>query len=85
MKPYKNIQTQNLGAVLFIARMLAILGYLAVGLALLIGLLSVFSTGLVGFAVAFPVLGVGMTALFMSALLAALVAIEQTLQFAKKE
>lgn len=80
MKPYKNLKSENLGLLLFTARATAIIGFLFVILAILVSLVGIGAVSFAGYeviAATLSLIPMAIGILFMSGLMAAIVAFEE--------
>lgn len=80
MKPYKKLKSENLGLLLFTARATAIVGFIFVILAILLALFGVglaSSSGFTLLASTMSLVPMAIGILFMSGLMAAVVAFEE--------
>ncbi len=77
MKPYKNIQSQNLGLLLLLARITAYLGIILSVLSLLTVVFMVYSAGMLAVTTGVAIIPLSVGILFVSGLMAAIVAFEE--------
>lgn len=77
MKPYKNIKSENLGLLLFIARATAYLGILSFFIGIIMFVMISIFTPAVGIAATFALLPLSVVTLLLSGLMAAIVSFEE--------
>ena len=77
MKPYKNLSSQNLGLLLNLARGVAALGVISLVLSLVMGVFLTVSVGVVGATSSLFFIPLSVSILFLSGLMAAVVAFEE--------
>lgn len=80
MKPYKKLKSENLGLLLFTARATAIIGFIFVILAILFAFVGVGLSSAVGYTIiagTMSLVPMAIGVLFMSGLMAAVVAFEE--------
>lgn len=77
MKPYKNIQSQNLGLLLLLARITAYLGITLSVLSTLTVVFMVYSAGMLAVTTGVAIIPLSVGILFISGLMAAIVAFEE--------
>jgi len=77
MKPYKNLSSKNLGLLLLLARVVAVLGIITIVLTLLVLAYLTFSSGLIGLTRSLGVIPMSVSILLISGVMAAIVAFEE--------
>lgn len=77
MKPYKNLKSKNLGLLLLLARIVAVIGILFTAITLFVFTYLIFSTGIYGVTTIFAFVPMSVSILFLSGLMAAIVAFEE--------
>lgn len=77
MKPYKNLNSENLGLLLLLARATAIIGVLFIALAIITSLIGIVVSGSVMMLQLLALIPMSISVLFLSGLMAAIVAFEE--------
>ncbi|PWK46341.1 hypothetical protein [Pleionea mediterranea] len=77
MKPYKNLNSKNLGLLLLLARVVAVLGIISIVLTLLVFAYMTYSSGLFGLTRSLSFIPMSVSILLISGLMAAIVAFEE--------
>lgn len=77
MKPYKNLYSHNLGLLLFLARILAVLGMLLTVISIGAIIFMAFLIGLYSVTTVLVLIPISLSVLVMSGIMAALVAFEE--------
>ena len=77
MKPYKNLNSENLGLLLLLARATAIIGVLFIALAIITSLIGIVVSGSLMMLQLLALIPMSISVLFLSGLMAAIVAFEE--------
>lgn len=77
MKPYKNLNSKNLGLLLFLARATAVIGLIFVVFAVFAAVVGISASGLMMLAPLMGLIPMSISVLFLSGLMAAIVAFEE--------